>query len=197
VTAYTKKRLSTIIVATLLSVTGAWFLTPLELPQAQAYSLMGCRFGTATIRWDHYSSTASIPYQSQWVNSVSKWNNSTDVNIIQATPADILFYPANWGATGWDGQAPNSVGCDNGLQSRGQGFHVYLNTNYASGYSSAKRESVIGHEIGHYLGLAHVGNSTTACGNVTLMHPTTDRRWDACSVNSPRSDDINGVNSLY
>jgi hypothetical protein len=93
--------------------------------------------------------------------------------------------------------AQGSDTCSGGISTTGGGGYVFLNTFYAGGYASAKRESVIVHEVGHWLGLAHVGDATTACANVAVMHPTTDRRWDACQVNAPKADDINGVNALY
>jgi hypothetical protein len=48
-------------------------------PEAQAYAKMGCRFNHSTITWGNYSGTASVPYQSQWNNSISKWSSTTKV----------------------------------------------------------------------------------------------------------------------
>jgi len=166
-------------------------------PEAQAYKKLGCRFNHSTITWGNYSPTASIPYQSAWNNSISKWSSSTKVSFATSTKLDILFYPANWNNVGWDGMSPGSDTCSGGISTTGGGGYVYLNTYWADRYVSAKRESVIVHEIGHWLGLAHVGDNNTACSSVVVMHPYTDSRWDRCQVNTPKPDDINGVNALY
>ena len=53
--------------------------------------------------------------------------------------------------------------------------------------------AIYGHEIGHMVGLAH----NKGC---VLMNPTTfgpGSRWQGCGINTPLSDDINGVNAQY
>ena len=183
------------MVAMVLIVSG--YQLTLGASQAEAYATTGCKFGSKTITWNYYSPNSGIQYQSQWVNSASKWHNATKLSVTQgpASSADMLFYAASWGNNGWDGYAPDSFNCKKGVHAKG--MHVYLNTHYAAGYTSAMRESVMVHEIGHYLGLQHVGSSTTVCSSVTIMNPFTSRRWSDCSVNAPRADDINGVNAQY
>jgi predicted Zn-dependent protease len=132
-----------------------------------------------------------------WIAAANRWGNLTDVGFSQvASSPDLLYYPGNFGPTGWDGYAPTSFSCgSSGIT--GVNNEVQINTYYTDSYGTYKRESVIGHEIGHYLGLAHVGSASTACASVTLMNPNTPRRYDDCGVVGPVQDDITGVNALY
>lgn len=86
-----------------------------------------------------------------------------------------------YGNTGWDGA---TQAC-NGSSPRGATL-VMLNRYYTDDYSAAKRNGVATHEVGHALGLGHMGDSTS------VMYPNTPGR----SQTSPGSDDIKGVNTL-
>jgi Matrixin len=63
---------------------------------------------------------------------------------------------------------------------------VYLNWYYLASDTDTRRRSTSGHELGHALGLDH---STGA----VLMNDARNRD----QVFSPKTDDINGVNSIY
>lgn len=64
-----------------------------------------------------------------------------------------------------------------------------LNGFYTEGYAGWVIEGVAAHELGHALGLAH------ASGCVIMVADTSTR--EACAINKPQQDDINGVNALY
>ena len=56
-----------------------------------------------------------------------------------------------------------------------------------SGYTTAKRQGVAAHELGHAFGLAH-----NASSRAILMYPD-----DSRTVTTPSSDDKAGINAIY
>jgi hypothetical protein len=69
---------------------------------------------------------------------------------------------------------------------------IYLDADDLDPWSSNKRRSVIGHEFGHCLGLAHPAEAT-AC----LMEAYTDLRYDTYGIYTPQQRDVNFVNQIY
>jgi hypothetical protein len=65
-----------------------------------------------------------------------------------------------------------------------------LNDYYVLHYSAGEAQSVGVHELGHAMGLGH------APGCV-IMNAYTSTRWGSCHIDTPQSDDTNGINSLY
>lgn len=87
----------------------------------------------------------------------------------------------------WDGLAYIS-------DDDGDGFYDYasafVNRYYTDDYELNKRRSVMGHELGHMLGLAHETGAV-------LMNGYTSQRYDTYGVYTPQTDDVNGINALY
>lgn len=165
-------------------------LTFLAVSPASAYSLEGARWhGTPT---SGCCATIHVQYSSAWYpgdsaafdNARSAWNGS---------PANVLL-DNHSGALTVDDTSDSSVGWDgitNYSYSSGSFnyAHVLLNYYYTSGYSSATKQGVAAHELGHAMGLGH----TNGC---VLMTPNTPTR-NSCGIYGPTSDEVNGINSLY
>ena len=64
------------------------------------------------------------------------------------------------------------------------------NDYYLDPYGTYKRRSVLGHELGHALGLHH------ETGPV-LMNPTTYYRYEYYGIEAPQDDDEDGVQAIY
>ncbi|CCE74120.1 hypothetical protein EGX35_00710 [Clavibacter nebraskensis] len=169
------------------------------VPQfASAYSLGNCRWGgISDLRWANFSGTTGI-YATAMSTGASRWNaTGTGIGISQAintTSVNFNVNSANFGNVTWSGRAPNFDTCNAGGYN--QALPLQLNTYYLANYSATQRAMVAAHELGHNLGLRHVGGDTTACGSVALMNPG-DTRRTACSVYGPKVDDINGINAKY
>lgn len=72
---------------------------------------------------------------------------------------------------------------------------AYYDTYYTTGYPSTARQAVMGHEMGHALGLGH--DSTGPGRSVALMHENLNWSYFNCGIYTPQQDDVNGINFLY
>ncbi len=130
-----------------------------------------------------------------WNNGISAWNGSlanvyyTKVSYGQST---IGATDTSNSGVGWDGLTNLSPGPGGPTYTAAT---LYVNQFYTQHYSTGEIQSVSTHELGHLNGLAHVSSCV-------LMNPYTSgsggRYTQQCGyINTPRSDDINGVNAQY
>ncbi|WP_209907898.1 matrixin family metalloprotease [Paeniglutamicibacter psychrophenolicus] len=130
--------------------------------------------------------------------AASRWTaTSSPVTIYKATASTATHFQvntANFGNTHWSGRAPSYATCANGYYTRA--IPLQLNTYYLCSYNAQRKAMVAAHELGHNLGLNHVGRESDACAVVTLMNPFDDVRTN-CSVYGPKADDVRGINAKY
>lgn len=116
------------------------------------------------------------------------WNNSSALLVFSyASSSPFIVDDTDNSSVGWDGITYWTTSSSNGHQFTS--VHIYLNYHYTQYYTASEAGAVAGHEAGHGLGLAH----TSGC---VLMTPYTSDR-QACGVNVPQADDVNGANALY
>jgi len=150
------------------------------------------------LKWKDYTSAG---YGTVAASSVSSWNNAaTPITITKVTSgANIGVAEGNFGNTGLDGITQDALGNSppacNGSGTWAGGVFVWWNSYYTDSYVTAKRESVMVHELGHALGLAH--NTAGTCGNMPIMKSDIATRYGTCGLTNPNTDDINRVNALY
>lgn len=169
-------------------------------PPAEAYAWLGCRFASTSVKWQDATTTSG--YSSASLAALNSWGStSIPVSFSKVTSgANLRVANGNFGNVGSDGimkgpgTGTNAPSCSNGVWT--QTAEAWLNNYYTDSYVANKRRSVMAHEVGHALGLAHV-DSGSACGSVTLMHPATYNRYDVCGIVNPASDDIAGVRARY
>lgn len=69
--------------------------------------------------------------------------------------------------------------------------NVTVNSYNVDSYSAAKKSTVWVHEFGHALGLDHVSS------NYYMMYKCPACVYNSHGYNTPKSDDIAGVNHIY
>ncbi|WP_147339400.1 matrixin family metalloprotease [Actinomadura spongiicola] len=187
-------------IATLLTI-GAFIALA---PAANAYKLLGCSYagGGNNLRWSNLTTRHEYSNPADW--SIEDWNStSTQFNFRKSDDrANLKVTDGNFGNTEFDGIAldpnqndPTTNSCKDGHWTRT--VVAWWNRYWTDDYSGEKKKSVMSHEVGHALGLAHAGDPARECRAIPLMIETTHTRWERCGISKPRGDDINGANSLY
>lgn len=167
------------------------------VPSAAAWRPTGCLQPSNQVAIINNAPTTPINYAALGVTAAATWRFAgSHVNVQMVPPGTwtINSYSAfNWGNTPWDGISTWENGCVNGRYTNPT--NVWLNRCYTDGHVDGARQSVLVHEIGHILGLAH--NGQLQCASMPVMQSNTPDRWNRCLINTPRADDRAGVNALY
>src|SRR2546430_8498850 len=152
---------------------------------AAAYSLEGCAWPDPAIAYADRSGAYAVSTE----RAVQDWNRAGTAIQLHADPAAAFVIQArNFGSTGYDGIT--ELSCD------GSGRFVRVtssyNTYYTDAYGPQARESLIAHEIGHALGLAHSGSLPCPA---PLMYGSSDR-YARCGDVGPQPDDRAGLDAI-
>jgi hypothetical protein len=124
-------------------------------------------------------------------NAVNAWNNTDTAVYFHYEPSggDVDVQSYDWGDCGWAGRGYPGPDMDSGTYTYGV---VDLNEYWTSTFGSTKNKALIGHELGHILGLAHCGTSTHA-----LLHNDLTVFYDQWGISTPQQHDVNDINTLY
>ncbi|HEX5088533.1 MAG TPA: hypothetical protein VFV89_12055 [Nocardioides sp.] len=156
---------------------------------AQATNYEGCSWGHPGISYVNNTSSA---YQSLTSAALVNWSNQTDMSFnAGGSNPGFSITDGGFGNTGWDGITYYS--CSGGIFVKG--MLVRINGYYADAYSGQKKRAVIGHELGHVVGLAD--RNIGQCPNRSIMWGDTFGRYDVCGIFTVQADDIQGANTLY
>ena len=114
-------------------------------------------------------------YGTEISETVDDYHDNTDMAWSDSEPAEIIYLEGNYGATGWIGgqQALSQTvpcfswpslaltgDCDDG-QNKPDFSYIFLNTYYQDDLNTYI-ETIVRHEPGHVLGMAHTSCSTLA-----------------------------------
>lgn len=158
---------------------------------AAAYLLEGCKWPGYTIYW--YTDTTG-DYETQTTNSALAWS-ATPTRIstsFSTTNQWIIVHAVNNGNDGHPGITYYLCTPTGAFQ---QPTVSDYNTSYTDFYSSAEKQNVMVHELGHAIGLGHSGSAPPPCPQ-PIMYPNVST-YETCGENTPQQDDINGINALY
>lgn len=150
---------------------------------AQAYTLSGCKWSSGAVPFRNLGGT---PFASEVTAAAGAWNVSTHLKLQSVSSANLSVTYQNNGATGYDGLTTST--CAGGIFSTAQSR---INIYYTNSYTVPMRKAVWVHEIGHGAGLGHSTFSNA------IMNPCSTCPYNSFGTNTPVSDDINGMNSLY
>lgn len=161
---------------------------------ASAYALNGCKWGDSdastpgTTVYMRNQMPSGTNYSTQTIYARNSWNVTTDI-ILLGTSGSVAFASKlrDNGNNGYDGMAYRS--CLSGWFTN---CTATLNPYYTDSMSGARMRAVIQHEQGHCLGLGHRTTLVQA-----IMYECPVCVYNTYGVNTPQTDDKNGINSLY
>lgn len=181
-------------VSVILSIVGLLFF---EAQPVFAYQLLGGRWPNqphsgCCLQLNTYIYGPITNYdRTAWWDGMTAWNVSpANVTYSGVTSSTLVNLTDTYDNSDWDGltsftPCPGS-GCTYSY------VNSWLNFRLTSGYTAAQTQSVSAHELGHIAGLDH------ASGCVLLQLYTSIRYSASCGyINTPQTDDINGVNAQY
>lgn len=176
---------------------------------ADAYALYPCKFGPGAV---YVGTSAAVPSALKTATSsaTEKWHASTsEISVYyQAPPVSNLnrihvattttYASTTWAAVPLDCPQPTAhAGHWNGKRAD-MYWNLPSSTTGANTLTSAFQRTQGGiHEIGHALGLAHVGVRDGLCNSPKAVMRQATSKFTCGWGYGPYTDDVNGVKAIY
>ena len=171
----------------LLALSAVTTITSCQGGPDRGYSLSGCRWPGADIAYRDDTASYFVATRA----AAGRWNIGSSVVHIHPMPeAGWTVAAANLGPT-----APYGYTTWSCAEGRFISVTTTYNTFYTDGFSFEQRVSVMTHEMGHALGLAHT-SAAEGCP-VAIMVANFSKTWGRCQEAWPQPTDIEAVRALY
>ena len=153
----------------------------------RSYNFSGCRWGGSAIAYRDETGSYFMATRA----AAGRWNVSSRAVHIHAMPE------ATWTITAIDLGPTGQYGLTtwNCMAGRFTSVVTYYNRYYTDGFTFEQRVSLMTHEMGHALGLAHTA-ITVGCP-VSIMVANFSQTWGRCQEAWPQRYDIEAVRALY
>jgi hypothetical protein len=181
---------SELIRVVLVAVLVASTLVMATASPAEAYLRHGCEYDNDSIDPISYRFfSVNSTYENAFTDGQSHWNAAAVPGYFQekSTSLDPEVNVTD-GVYGGGYYALASWGCSGGFYT-GNETNIRFDTDTMSSLTTAQKNAIAAHELGHAYGLADVSGST--CRVMYDVKALSGCAW------FPASDDINGVNAVY
>jgi len=167
--------------------TGLFLLSGLS--QAFAYTLVGPKWQNPQAPTYQFSSNVPQDIKDASNNAAGYWRTDTNykVHLGYSSSGAIFITTYNDSKSNYSGLTTLKTNWSGDYIT---GANVSINLYYTNSYNAQGKESVMGHEFGHTLGL---GESSDLWA---LMYPSDSER-NYRGTYRPRPDDVAGINALY
>jgi hypothetical protein len=155
---------------------------------ALAYQLLGSTWSNPKAIKYYYATNFPSDLQTATNAGAGAWNSACpEVSIVSGSSSSGNVYMKST----YNSSSPYSgTTALNGSSGNISNASVTINTYYSNGYDSTKKKSLLGHELGHVLGLGESGDVWA------LMYPSDSERAYR-GTSAPRDDDKSGISYLY
>jgi hypothetical protein len=156
----------------------------------------GCKWAGTDPSISYSFQSVTVSYATAHNNGASAWNaTASPGSFFEGGGNQVLVYDDYYGSNGFHAWVGGGCGAN---KIWNPPLTLYYNQSYMDAFSANKKKATAVHELGHVYGLAHPNHwdchDQLNHGAIMLSGAWA---WDNCSWNTPKVDDVAGVNFIY